>query len=116
MSSRVHQRVHIYDTAEKQWQAPPSLVPRPTPSGSSKLASSADLEFNYQNSPFAFWITRRQGGDVLFDTRPANIPTYASPYNGADSYANSSAMPNQNLIFENQVRLSSSFVLSVSLT
>ncbi|KZP31568.1 glycoside hydrolase family 31 protein [Athelia psychrophila] len=95
-------RVHIYDTAEKQWQAPASLVPRPTPSNNSKLPSSADLEFNYQNAPFAFWITRRQGGDVLFDTRPANIPTYASPYTSSDVSSNNSAMPNQNLIFENQ--------------
>ncbi|KZP29132.1 glycoside hydrolase family 31 protein [Athelia psychrophila] len=92
-------RVHIYDTAKKQWQAPESLVPRPTPSKNSKLPSSADLEFNYQNAPFAFWITRRQGGDVLFDTRPANIPTYAAPYDSSDYLQIATALQANDSIF-----------------
>ncbi|KZP10013.1 hypothetical protein FIBSPDRAFT_963487 [Athelia psychrophila] len=42
-------------------------------------------------APFAFWITRRQGGD-LFDTQSANIPTYASPHSSNVS-SKSFAMP-----------------------
>ncbi|KAF7976546.1 hypothetical protein HWV62_6195 [Athelia sp. TMB] len=111
---RLH--VHIYDTAKKQWQVPESLVPRPKPSGDTKLASSADLEFNHQSNPFAFWITRREGGDVLFDTRPAHIPIFSSPFNTSDLAANNSVMPNQNLIFENQyLQLSTALPVNASI-
>ncbi|KZP23334.1 hypothetical protein FIBSPDRAFT_952137 [Athelia psychrophila] len=78
-----------------------SLVPRPTPSKNSKLPSSADLEFNYQNAPVVFWITHEQGSDVLFDIRPANFPTYASPYVSSEVSSNNFAIPSQKPIFEN---------------
>ena len=37
--------------------------------------ASASLTFNYESSPFAFWITRKDG-EVIFDTRAANVPLY----------------------------------------
>ncbi|KZP29154.1 glycoside hydrolase family 31 protein [Athelia psychrophila] len=75
----------------------PTPPPRRTPS-----SSSVDLLFNYQNVPFTFWITLRQSGDILFDTRPTNIPTYALPYVSSDISSNNPSMQNQSLIFENQ--------------
>ncbi|ORX34573.1 glycosyl hydrolases family 31-domain-containing protein [Kockovaella imperatae] len=68
-AKRLH--VHIYDKAEKQYQIPQDVLAQPT--GSVEF-SSCDLTFNYEHSPFTFWITR--GSEVLFDTRPSNIPIY----------------------------------------
>lgn len=56
--------------------------------------SSSDLVFNYESTPFAFWVTRRSDPDAapLFDTRisslpPTPIPAFVQPteYNPGSS-------------------------------
>lgn len=76
-SRRLH--VHIYDTASQQFTLPaayfePRSLP-PTPS-SPTFVNSSDLEFNYESTPFAFWITRRSDTESapLFDTRISSLP------------------------------------------
>lgn len=73
-SSRLH--VKISDTNDQQYTIPDSVFERPSPSGNLN-ARDADLQFNYQRSPFAFWITRRSAPDAapLFDTRSTSLPT-----------------------------------------
>ena len=41
----------------------------------------AELEFNYEPSPFAFWITRRSdpGSTPVFDTRLTSLPSTPIP-------------------------------------
>lgn len=111
--------VHIYDTAKQQYQLPSGLLfPRPDSDpenvndGATKESSS--LEFHHtaesgsanSSEPWAFWITRKGASDdvpPLFDTRPANIPKYDQPLNGTGSTnRNTTAMPNHNMVFENQ--------------
>ncbi|EIN04539.1 hypothetical protein PUNSTDRAFT_108330 [Punctularia strigosozonata HHB-11173 SS5] len=62
---RLH--VSIADSNSSNFVVPDSVIPRP--SGTHPKESS-DLVFNYDSSPFAFWITRRSSPDAtpLFDT------------------------------------------------
>lgn len=48
------------------------MLPSP---GSSGCASSRNskLQFHHTSAPFAFWVTRKCGGEVLFDTRGSNF-------------------------------------------
>ncbi|KAJ7692931.1 glycosyl hydrolases family 31-domain-containing protein [Mycena rosella] len=97
--SRLH--VHIFDTANSQFTIPESVVPRPTADKDS-TANKSDLAFNYDASPFAFWITRRSAPHAapLFDTRIASLPpTPIAPVMAGD---NSTALPAFPLVFENQ--------------
>ncbi|KIL65252.1 glycoside hydrolase family 31 protein [Amanita muscaria Koide BX008] len=74
-SSRLH--VNIYDTSNQQFTIPSSVVQLPPPPTDSSLKQKSDLVFNYDPSPFAFWITRRSDGlsaIPLFDTRISSLP------------------------------------------
>ena len=96
---RLH--VHIYDTANKQFRIPESIISRPPPPTTSYTKSS-DLIFNYESNPFAFWITRRSNINAkpLFDTRPTSLPrTPIPPFNASDS---STAFNGFQLVFEDQ--------------
>lgn len=56
--------MHIYDAARKQYQVSPDDLPRPT-----THTPDCGLDFEFQSEPFAFWITRKTDGEVIFDTR-----------------------------------------------
>ncbi|KAF8318461.1 glycoside hydrolase family 31 protein [Clavulina sp. PMI_390] len=105
-NSRLH--VHIYDAAQKQFQIPENLLPRP-PSGSSSSHNS-DLEFHYETHPFAFWIVRKRTGDVIFDTRPSHIPIHPEPLGPSEKgLTNATSMPAHPLVFSDQyLQISSS--------
>lgn len=111
--------VHIYDTAKQQYQLPTDLIfnrsesdPEKVKNGATKETSHLEFHHTAENEttnsqePWAFWITRKGASSdatPLFDTRPKNIPTYDQPINATtSSNRNSTAMPNHNLIFENQ--------------
>ncbi|TIA92677.1 hypothetical protein E3P99_00525 [Wallemia hederae] len=103
---RLH--VKIYDEEEQHFQVPEEIFERPQYDPDAALKDSADLKFEYSDAPFAFWISRRSTGDVLFDTRLSEIPAYEEPYQANDTSASVSVMPNHNLIFEPQyIQLSS---------
>jgi alpha-glucosidase len=58
--------------------------------------------FNYESSPFAFWITRRSlpNAAPLFDTRISSLPpTPIAPYNPSD---NETGFDSFSLVFEKQ--------------
>jgi alpha-glucosidase len=91
--------VHIYDTAQKNYQIPPSVIARPQSRG----AKLSDLEFHFTSYPFEFWITRRgaKAAPPLFDTRAASIPTgfVSQPVVPDDQSTVLNAFP---LVFEDQ--------------
>ncbi|KAG0697209.1 glycoside hydrolase family 31 protein [Suillus ampliporus] len=93
--------VKIYDTANQQFTIPESVIERPvTPTTS--YTGSSDLVFNYDATPFAFWITRRSDPDAmpLFDTRTSSLPpTPIPPFNASDP---STAFDGFPLVFEDQ--------------
>ncbi|OWZ26692.1 alpha-glucosidase [Cryptococcus neoformans c45] len=100
-SSRLH--VHIYDTPVKQFQIDDNILPRPkrTLFGTDS-ADKSDLKFDYENSPFAFWVTRKSDGEVLFDTRKDGIPIHKDPSDILGSPSNYTVMPAHPLVFEDQ--------------
>ncbi|KAJ1028996.1 hypothetical protein NDA18_002627 [Ustilago nuda] len=75
-------------------------------------AEESDLVFHHtaenatqsSNGSWAFWIQRKSSGDVIFDTRSQNIPTYEQGINNvsSDTKRNSTAMPKHEMVFENQ--------------
>ncbi|CAA7262383.1 unnamed protein product [Cyclocybe aegerita] len=97
--SRLH--VNIFDTADKQYTIPESVIKLPPPPTQS-FTKNSDLVLNYEPSPFAFWITRRSQPDAtpLFDTRITSLPeTPISPVIPGD---NSTALGGFPLVFEDQ--------------
>ncbi|KAH7890254.1 glycoside hydrolase family 31 protein [Phlebopus sp. FC_14] len=93
--------VKIYDTANLQFTVPDSVVP-PPPAPTTSYTNSSDLVFNYDASPFAFWITRRSDPDAMpiFDTRISSLPpTPIAPFNESDP---STAFDGFPLVFEDQ--------------
>lgn len=58
--------------------------------------------FNHDPNPFAFWITRRSTGEIIFDTRASSIPTYTDNFSQNGKTQNGSAMPAHPLVFEDQ--------------
>ncbi|KAJ7759844.1 glycosyl hydrolases family 31-domain-containing protein [Mycena olivaceomarginata] len=97
--SRLH--VNIFDTENSQFTVPESVIASPGASGLS-TADNSDLVFNYEPSPFAFWITRRSepGATPLFDTRESSLPpTPIAPVIQRD---NSTALDGFPLVFEDQ--------------
>ncbi|KIP03540.1 glycoside hydrolase family 31 protein [Phlebiopsis gigantea 11061_1 CR5-6] len=97
--TRLH--VNIFDTDHSQFTIPNSVVSLPSaPSAIHK--NSSDLVFNYEPSPFAFWITRRDEPDALplFDTRVSSLPpTPIAPVITTD---NTTALDGFPLVFEDQ--------------
>ena len=94
--------VNIYDTANAQFTIPTAAVELNSGSSDSSLKHSSDLVFNYESSPFAFWITRRSEPDAqpLFDTRISSLPpTPIPPTNASDSSTGFDGFP---LVFEDQ--------------
>ncbi|KAI0933026.1 hypothetical protein AcW1_000034 [Taiwanofungus camphoratus] len=98
-NSRLH--VNIYDSAKSQFTIPPSIISRPSPP-TTDYTDSSDLIFNYESSPFSFWITRRSEPDAqpLFDTRVSSLPpTPIPPVIEGDA---STALDGFPLVFEDQ--------------
>ncbi|KAI6124291.1 glycoside hydrolase family 31 protein [Pisolithus croceorrhizus] len=94
-------RVNIFDTAKEQFAVPSSIIP-PPPLPTKSLINDSDLVFNYDPSPFAFWITRRSDPDSMpiFDTRISSLPpTPIPPFNASDP---STAFDGFPLVFEDQ--------------
>ncbi|KAK7442993.1 hypothetical protein VKT23_015940 [Stygiomarasmius scandens] len=77
-TSRLH--VNIFDTPREQFTIPEEVISRP-PRPTTSFVDSSDLIFNYEPSPFAFWITRRTEPDSvpLFDTRIRSLPSTPIP-------------------------------------
>jgi hypothetical protein len=75
---RLH--VNIFDQSARQFTLPSGYFDLPKPGNLSSLAD-ADLQFNYEATPFAFWITRRSdpGSAPIFDTRLASLPSAPIP-------------------------------------
>lgn len=68
--SRLH--VKIYDAGEDVYQVPESVFPRPEFAHSHTSTKSA-LKFSFTRYPFAFSVSRKDTGDVLFDTAGSNL-------------------------------------------
>lgn len=100
-AQRLH--VHIYDTPLHQYQLDDSILPRPqrTLSGGDAVDQS-ELEFGYDENPFAFWVTRKSDGEVIFDTRAKNIPTYTDQVQIEGNYSDWTVLPAHPLVFEDQ--------------
>ncbi|KAF8587460.1 glycoside hydrolase family 31 protein [Ramaria rubella] len=98
--TRLH--VNIFDMAQSQFTVPEDVVALPPPPTSSHTDSS-DLVFNYNASPFAFWITRRSAPHAmpLFDTRITSLPLTPIPAANATN-DNSTALDSFALVFEDQ--------------
>ncbi|KAG9311239.1 glycoside hydrolase family 31 protein [Chiua virens] len=99
--SRKTLHVKLYDTADQQFIIPESVIERLSPPTES-FTGSSDLVFNYDSSPFAFWITRRSDPDIMpiFDTRITSLPpTPIPPFNSSDPRTAFDGFP---LVFEDQ--------------
>ncbi|GLB41383.1 putative glycosyl hydrolase 31 family protein [Lyophyllum shimeji] len=108
-------RVNIFDTAKQQYTIPEAVIARPPVSGS-PLASKSDLVFNYEPSPFAFWITRRSQprAPPLFDTRISSLP--AVPTGPVIPSDNSTLLTGFPLVFEKQyLQLTSALPLDTNI-
>ncbi|KAJ7240162.1 glycosyl hydrolases family 31-domain-containing protein [Mycena haematopus] len=111
--TRLH--VNIFDTANSQFTIPKSVFARPSASGSTN-AKKSDLVFNYDATPFAFWITRQSAphSTPLFDTRVSSLP--ATPIAPVIPSDNSTALAGFPLIFENQyLQLASALPLGANI-
>jgi alpha-glucosidase len=97
-SSRLH--VNIFDTANQQFTIPDSVI-APPESDPDASADSSDLAFNFEENPFAFWITRKSEPDAapLFDTRQSSLPS--TPIAAQNPDDPSTAINSTALVFEN---------------
>ncbi|KAI9437339.1 glycosyl hydrolases family 31-domain-containing protein [Lactarius indigo] len=77
-TSRLH--VNISDTSARQFSLPPEYFDPPKQTEPSS-PEHADLQFHYEASPFAFWITRRSDpySEPIFDTRLTSLPPAPIP-------------------------------------
>ncbi|GAW03388.1 glycoside hydrolase family 31 protein [Lentinula edodes] len=108
-------RVRIADSGNKQFTIPESVIARPPPPTTS-FTHSSDLVFNYEPSPFSFWITRRSNPDAtpLFDTRFSSLPK--PPLAPVIPDDNSTALDGFSLVFEDQyLQLTSSLPLDANI-
>ncbi|KAH9952633.1 glycosyl hydrolases family 31-domain-containing protein [Russula dissimulans] len=71
-TSRLH--VNIFDQSAQQFILPSEYFDLPKPEHLSS-PESADLQFNYDPSPFAFWITRRSDPGYLLLTSSLPLDT-----------------------------------------
>jgi hypothetical protein len=90
--------VNVHDASNTQFTVPKNIIKPPGPVRGSMQANS-DLVFNYDSSPFAFWITRRSDPNAmpLFDTRIESLPKTPIPSVMGD---NSTALDGFPLVFE----------------
>ncbi|KAI9066533.1 glycoside hydrolase family 31 protein [Trametes sanguinea] len=112
--TRLH--VNIYDTDNSQYTIPASIIELGKGSNDPKLKETSDLVFNYESSPFAFWITRRSEPDAqpLFDTRASSLPPTPIPPVFPDD--NSTALDGFPLVFEDQyLQLTSALPLGANI-
>ena len=67
--------MNIHDAEKSQFTIPSTVVELP-PRTFETLARSSDLVFNYEATPFSFWVTRRADPHALplFDTRISSLP------------------------------------------
>ncbi|KAI0329976.1 hypothetical protein GY45DRAFT_1324212 [Cubamyces sp. BRFM 1775] len=98
--TRLH--VSIYDSANSQFTIPSSVIQLSQGLDDPALKGKSDLVFNYEPSPFAFWITRRSVPEAqpLFDTRVSSLPSTPIPPFLPDD--NSTALDGFPLVFEDQ--------------
>jgi alpha-glucosidase len=94
-------RVKIYDITNQQFTIPESVIELPVAPTTSYVGTS-DLVFNYDATPFAFWITRCSDPDAmpLFDTRALSLPPTPIPSSNASDP--STAFDGFPLVFEDQ--------------
>ncbi|KAF9043212.1 glycosyl hydrolases family 31-domain-containing protein [Panaeolus papilionaceus] len=112
-NERLH--VNIFDTNNQQYTIPQSVVEVPPPPKKS-FKQTSDLVFNFEPSPFSFWITRRSQphAEPLFDTRIASLPK--TPIAAVIPSDNSTALNGFPLIFEDQyLQLTSALPLDTNI-
>lgn len=80
-----------------QYQIPAHVLPR----APSTKPSQRNLQFHHETSPFAFWITRSTG-EVIFDTRPENIPVHTEFIERNGKVLRDSGTPAYPLVFSDQ--------------
>jgi alpha-glucosidase len=91
----------IYNTTNQQFTIPKSVIEWPAMPTTS-YTSSSNLIFNYNATPFTFWITRCSNLDVmpLFDMRISSLPpTPIPPFNVSDPSPAFDGFP---LVFKDQ--------------
>jgi alpha-glucosidase len=104
--------VNIYDTENKQYTIPDSVISLPAPPTES-FTRSSDLIFNYEPSSFAFCITRRSrpSATPLFDTRVSSLPS--TPTISVISNDSTIVFDGFPIVFENQyLQVRYTFLLS----
>ncbi|KAF8890700.1 glycosyl hydrolases family 31-domain-containing protein [Infundibulicybe gibba] len=112
--SKTRLHVNIFDTDDKQYTIPQTVIARPAPPKEA-FSQNSDLVFNYNPSPFAFWITRRSEPQAmpLFDTRISSLPK--APIGPVIANDNSTALDGFPLIFEDQyLQLTSALPLNAN--
>jgi alpha-glucosidase len=62
----------ITDLDEQVYQVPEDVFPRPSAEANTQLSKSA-LKFAFKRNPFSFSVTRRDTGEVLFDTSGSEL-------------------------------------------
>lgn len=62
----------IYDADEEVYQVPEEVFPRPESSEALTMDMS-DLKFSFETDPFSFTVSRRDTGEILFDTSGSNL-------------------------------------------
>ncbi|KAI0089781.1 glycosyl hydrolases family 31-domain-containing protein [Irpex rosettiformis] len=111
-ATRLH--VNIFDAAKAQFTIPSSVIDLQS-APKSVVKNNSDLVFNWEPSPFAFWITRSSEPDAkpLFDTRISSLPN--TPISPVISEDNSTALDAFPLVFEDQyLQLTSSLPLGAN--
>ena len=95
--------VHIYDTSSSHFQISESVISRPPRPTNPHVQTSA-LVFNYNPSPFEFWITRHSepNSPPIFDTRAGSMPNEGKPLAPVLEYDDGSAVDGTGLVFEDQ--------------
>ena len=97
--SEARLRVKIVDAKQKRWEIPEDLLPLTPPTASIKV-DDCNYEFSYTVKPFGFAVTRKEDGEVIFNTSvPTPLLDGTPLFNGlvfTDQYIEiSTQLPNQ---------------------